>query len=232
MKTETINIQEKYEDQLNDLWSQTINSNNCNNSPYKEIIEIIKRGYAIESKVTKNSILFISMNPSLPKDEKNGGNCEGYVFYDIHNNVHPFWRALNELYGKLDDPKPLLSHHDLLFIRETSQKKVLSLKNEKKLKNFFDCQLQISKEIINDSKPVLIVVLNAGARTLFEELFDKELCAPSYDKDLGAYIYNIGGKKTPVLFSGMLSGQHSLDIGSRESLIWHINYILKKILVQ
>ena len=229
MKPEIIDIQNIYEKTLNDLWEQTMN-NNCNISPYNEI----KRGYAIEREVTTKSILFISMNPSLPKDEKNNGNCKGYGFYkipqsdDINQNTNPFFVAINKFYKELNCPKYPWSHHDFLFIRETDQKSVKSWMKDNNLENFFNAQLKISKEIINKSQPVLIVVLNAEAREQFKKLFEKEKCDTPFNEESGAFMYNIGGKRTPVLFTGMLSGQRALDLGSRQSLKWHINYILNK----
>ena len=120
-----------------------------------------------------------------------------------------------------------MAHHDLLFVRETSQEKVKEL--NKNFKSFFDNQLIISKEIIQASEPKIIVVINAGARKLFEDLFKDSQCSSPFDESLGAYMYDIGNKetKTPVLFSGMLSGRRALDIGSRESLKWHIRHILR-----
>ena len=121
-----------------------------------------------------------------------------------------------------------MAHHDLLFIRETSQETVLNWKKKlDEINNpFFNDQLNLSKTIIEDSKPKLIVVLNAGARALFEQIF-QPLDERLFDDNLGAYLYQIGGKYTPVLFSGMLSGQRAIDLGSRRSLRWHIEYILK-----
>jgi hypothetical protein len=116
-----------------------------------------------------------------------------------------------------------LAHHDLLFIRETTQENVLNWKE--KYASFFNDQLNISKRIIIKSDPKLIVVLNAGARKLFKEMFGNQ----NVDKTLGARIYCLNKRETPVLFSGMLSGGRALDLGSKESLQWHIEYILKQI---
>ena len=216
-----INNETLYKDKLDRLWDSIQNS-------YKEMKE---RGYAIEREVIKESILFISMNPSFSKDAWNNGNSNGSIFYDIPNDpkkeTNPFFVAINAFYGELAVPKPPLAHHDLLFIRETNQKSVLSCRKDSQLNGFYNGQLDISKEIIINSKPVLIVVLNAGARKLFEQLFKDSQCEPPYNEDLGAYIYRIGKNETPVLFSGMLSGQRALDLGSKRSLKWHIECILK-----
>lgn len=195
----------------------------------------IKRGYAIEEDIQDKSLLFISMNPSFSPGAWNNGNDGGNVFYGIPEEDAPqketndFFVAIRKLYREINVPnKPPLAHHDLLFIRETSQKNVQTWRKDKNLTTFFDGQLDISKEIIVDSQPKLIVFLNAGARELFEEKFDERDKKPFSEK-LGAYMYRLNGKETPVLFSGMLSGQRALDKGSRTSLKWHIEHILKNL---
>ena len=202
-----------------------------------ELNEVIGMKYAIEKKIAKESILFISMNPSYQDGAWNNGTDRGIpAIYDIPDkdapkeNTNTFFQAINKFYEDLGDNIPPLAHHDLLFIRETSQKKVLGWKEklEKMNNSFFADQLSISKEIIKETLPKIIIVLNAGARDLFKELFDKD-CNPSFSDKLGAYIYCINDKNIPVLFSGMLSGRHPLDLGSKKSLSWHIKYILNNI---
>lgn len=218
-----IDIQYIYERELVGLWEPQENK-----PPFD-------RGFAIEKSVAKNSLLFLSMNPSFKDGAWNNGTPSGTnVFYDIPSlnasNTNSFFQAINKFYDELgqgSNLKPPFAHHDLLFVRETSQEKVKEL-NEN-FKPFFDNQLKISKEIIKASEPKIIVVINAGARKLFEDLFKGSQCSPPFDESLGAYMYIIGDKKTPVLFSGMLSGQRALDIGSRESLKWHIRHILRSI---
>ena len=207
-----------------------------------ELKSIVERGFAIEDEVAKESLLFISMNPSYSKDGawNNGTGERENAIYKIPKlkdeknpeETNSFFQAINRFYKELNFANniPPLAHHDLLFIRETDQKIVLKWK--KKLEqcspDFFSKQLDLSKTIIEESEPKLIVVLNAGARELFKELFNDD-CNPSFCDKLGANIYTINGNKTPVLFSGMLSGQRALDLGSQESLKWHIKYILKQI---
>lgn len=202
----------------------------------EELQNIVDRGFAIEEEVAKDSLLFISMNPSFTEDSWNNGTEKGInSTYKIPSynapNTNDFFQAINKFYGGLGDNTPPLAHHDLLFIRETAQKVVLKWKDklEKNNHDFFSKQLDLSKKIIEDSMPRLIVVLNAGSRVLFKKLFENEQCNPFFNKDIGAYIYQIGKKNTPVLFSGMLSGQRALDLGSRESLCWHIRFILNNI---
>lgn len=39
-------------------------------------------------------------------------------------------------------------------------------------------------------------------------------------------MYNLGEKRVPVFYSGMLSGAHAVGNGSFDRLIWHIKYLL------
>lgn len=225
----TINCELLFKPKLNYIWAKALP---LSTGP-SLINDIISRGYAIEREVTTDSLLFVSMNPSFKDGAWNNGNRGGSIFYDIplpkapKATTNSFFIAINEFYAQIKCPKkPPLAHHDLLFLRETKQNTVLEMKKDPILKDFFEGQLDISKEIIEKSTPALIVVLNAGARELFKELFGNG----KFDTKLGAYIYCINGKETPVLFSGMLSGQRALDLGSKESLKWHIEFILKQIL--
>ena len=221
----TINCEQLFKNKLDKLWQNASQSLSVT-SPLKELIS---RGYAIEREVEKESLLFIGMNPSFKYGAWNNGNQGGSIFYDIPSlsekiNTNNFFIAINEFYKNIKCPnKPKLAHHDLLFVRETKQKSVLDIQNTNNA--FFKNQLEISKSIIEAAAPVLIVVLNAGARELFKEIF----VDGSFDDKLGAFIYRIKDKDTPVLFSGMLSGQHALDLGTKQSLKWHVEFILKQI---
>ena len=193
---------------------------------------IISKGYAIESEVEMHSILFVGMNPSFSANKWNNGNNQDSVIYDIpkiseNKDTNTYFKTILSFYDSIKCPKPSLAHHDLLFVRETSQKAVLEMMRVSKLNCFFNEQLNISKTIIEQASPEIIVVLNAGARDLFKQLFGEP---KSFSEKLGAQIYCINDKETPVLFSGMLSGQRALDSGSKESLKWHIEYILRRIM--
>jgi len=208
-----LNIEEEYKDMLDRLWESAKDG---------KLKEVVKRNYAIEKEIPQNALLFVSMNPSCNKGDERGGG-----FVDVNKAQHPFFTAIRDFYKSIIvKRKPLMAHYDLLFIRETNQKTVLSWEKDEDNKDFFEKQESISKEIIKKAEPKIIVVLNAGARELFKKLFGDN--APFCDS-LGTYMYklNENDKGTPVLFSGMLSGRRSLDNGSKESLKWHIEHILK-----
>ena len=219
----------KYKTELDALWQDALKALPAN-SPLRDIIS---RGYAIEREVVRGSLLFIGMNPSFKEGAWNNGDSTQSVFYNSSascnankEETNPFFTAINKFYDDIKcTNKPPFAHHDLLFIRETSQKSVFEWRKDSKLNSFFDRQLEISKQIIKSSNPAMIVVLNAGASVLFRKMFEEE-GKEGYDQNKGAYIYIIGNR-IPVLFSGMLSGQRALDLGSKESLKWHIEFILK-----
>ena len=88
-------------------------------------------------------------------------------------------------------------------------------------RDFFEQQLIISKEIIEMTKPKVIIVNNSLARDYFqfETLFDKLIGTPRI-------INNQVLEGTPVFFTSMLTGQRALDLGSYERLKWHIKQVL------
>ena len=121
-----------------------------------DLQEVVKRGFAIEKEVVKNSLLFLSMNPSFSDNSWNNGTEEGenayYNIPDLKNKISPketnsFFQAINRFYKNLNiNPQNPLAHHDLLFIRETNQKRVLDWKAQLDKKNtFFSKQLNLTQ---------------------------------------------------------------------------------------
>ena len=117
------------------------------------------------------------------------------------------------------------SHLDLLYIRQTDQKKVKALFNDDISKEFLEKQLVISKKIIENSKPKVIVVSNAYARELFR--YNCNFDTP-FDESIGTHriINNKLLEGTPVFYTSMLTGQRALDNGSYKRLVWHLNQVI------
>lgn len=185
--------------------------------------EILKRGFAIEQNIETDTILFLGMNPSYIPGTKEGFYEEyGHWYFNRIKDV------TNEVNMRMKTSFPF-AHHDIFFVRGTSQEKVMDLKIE--MMDFFKTQMEISKEVIKASHPKLIVVVNAGA----SEIFKNEMCEwrpgspEQWNDELGVDFVSLDGCRMPVLFTGMLSGQRALDEGSYYSLIWHICHILKAI---
>lgn len=212
-----MNVEAIYKERLEALWDDCLY-----NLPEGFEKELANRGYAVERELPHEDVLFIGMNPSydadIDKPEK--------LFYNVADAGNDFFKAIVTFSSNtLEYNNP--SHHDLLFIRHTKQKDIEAFMKKGLLKEFLEKQLDISVEIIRELSPKLIVVLNAGACKLFSSRFER-VSDRDIEKYLGAYPFIIN-EKTPVLFSSMLSGQRALDIGSRDSLSWHIKYILKNL---
>jgi len=215
---------EYFDNQIQEIW---------NDKKFKGI-DIIKRGYAIQEKNIRNSLLFVSLNPSFDekkdKPEKNiyyplyqeGKNYEYFIkFQEISKGVSLDW-----------------SHTDLLFVRETNQKiiKTIICDDKNNGAEFIYKQLLISKQIIEKCEPKIIVVNNTLARRLLgkEKTKNQNIWMDfgfEFDDEIGTYriIKNDKLKHTPVFFTSMLTGQRALDLGSYERLIWHILFVLKKL---
>jgi len=124
-------------------------------------------------------------------------------------------------------------HIDLFVVREKNQKIFseklgVSLNDKDVNSEFGQKQIEIAFDIMKEIKPVAIVVVNALACKIirnypkFPHISNKEFEKHGYHH----VIYN--NTKTPIFFSGMLSGQRALDNGSKERLKWHIKMALKQ----
>ncbi len=122
-----------------------------------------------------------------------------------------------------------LCHHDLFSVRETTQNKIIGLRSDPAFKGFFNDQLSLTLQIIKEAEPEIIVAINAGVRDIIcsEKLFG----SMNWDELLGADILTdlCPGKRIPILFSSMISGQRALDRGSYNSLLWHIRHLRRNI---
>jgi len=121
-----------------------------------------------------------------------------------------------------------------LFLRETSQKKIESIYDQKNGPEFIYDQLLVSKEIIELSKPKIIIVNNSLSRKYlgFEKTNNINVWIGFdfiFDEKIGTYkvINNEKLENTPIFFTSMLTGQRALDKGSYERLLWHIKFVLK-----
>jgi hypothetical protein len=103
--------------------------------------------------------------------------------------------------------------------------------NAENNREFFKKQLAISKDIIEEAIPRIVVVNNTFARDLMlgtrgeEKLFEFE-----FSDVLGTHkiVNNKALGEIPVFFTSMLTGQRALDNGSFERLGWHIKFVRDK----
>jgi hypothetical protein len=91
------------------------------------------------------------------------------------------------------------------------------------LKPFGQKQLEISLRMIEEAKPICIVVANALASDIY--LKNRN---PRFMPSRGCYEADIDGRSVPLFFSSMLTGQRALDRHSRKRLVWHVGRELDK----
>lgn len=202
-----MNIKETYGSRIEKLW------NECHKVE-PEYMEIIKRGIAIPSEICSGGLLFIGVNPSYDKKLN-----DGYYRPDPKG----FFKKQFEIGESLGLNWPEWSHLDLMYIRETKQKVIEKAKNDSFFLEFLQKQYAISKEIIHDAHPKLIVVCNAFAKTWIE---GDENVKTEWSEEFGTHIIKSTPLEgTPIIFTGMLTGQRALDSGSYEMLKWHIKNV-------
>ena len=221
----TFSIKEKFGKSIQQIWD---------NDDYNSI-EIKKWGYASQDEIERNSLMFIGINPSNPNSDE---------WSDFYNNIQERTEETHRYFNKFIEISKkaglLWSHIDLLFVRWTNQKEVEQLISNEKGVRFLWEQLLISKKIIEEARPKIIVVNNSFARTLLGfDKYEKKGKLENvwlgfefeFDENLG--IHKITNNEilnaTPVFFTSMLTGQRALDKGSFERLKWHINYVKNKL---
>jgi len=122
-------------------------------------------------------------------------------------------------------------HHDLFFVRETDQKKVLSLRA--KYDDFYKKQLDYSKDIIEKAAPKIIIVINAGAGNLIREELGTDffgfIPVTSWNEECGVDIVKIGEREVPIIFTGMLSSTGRINKGTETTLFWNIRHIARQL---
>ena len=119
----------------------------------------------------------------------------------------------------IGEKKPVSwSHLDLLAIRHTKAKDILPYFDTP----FIQGQIQIFRRILTEIHPQFIIVTNTKVRDWF---WNSSSFSIEERQGKGAHAIFYDSWSCPIFFTGMLSGQRALDIGSRERLVWHIkNY--------
>ncbi|WP_040282764.1 hypothetical protein [Psychroserpens damuponensis] len=223
-----INIELLVKDKINTLWREFGNEEYCRFSP-NSIAEIPNDG-----------LIFIGINPSMTDKvkerliEKNDINCE---FHKLTYNVERDYRYFKKFFDVAEKTGLNWGHMDLLYNRETNQKKVAGLLKTERGRDFIYKQCMISKnvldQIIDKKKPRIFVVNNTLARELLGEYHSEKPTEKSnhwigydfvWNEDYGTYVY----KNNAFFFTSMLTGQRALDNGSYQRLIWHINLVKEK----
>jgi len=159
-------------------------------------------------------------------------------FYKLNANGVDNHKYFTKFVDIAEKTKMKWSHFDLLYMRETDQKKISSLLKTERGRHFIYQQLMVSKQIVNkimvQENSVVFVVNNTLARDLLGK--DKPNSAAEHwmnynfvwREDFGTYFCN----GHPFFFTSMLTGQSALDKGSYERLIWHIKFVKEKLSIQ
>ena len=179
---------------------------------------LAKTGFFLFENFEENAMLFIGINPSNVKNiHEYSINKENGVYWgkeEFKMEYSRFYKPFNKLALGMK-----WSHLDLFFSLETNSKVLKEMKG----KRFLEEQYKISTEIIKAIEPKIIVVGNAYASDIIKENFN---C--NFNDELGTYKIK-EFNNIPIFFSGMFSGQHPLDKGSMERLIWHIGFVKEKL---
>ena len=228
---------EEYKQMYREVWrkySGTSVNEPTPNHPEKPILE---RGFMFQFDGAKDiDVLFLGMNPSYD------GEMYDEVYTSEQAKDHAYYKALYKV------EKDLLlepyhrsitwGHVDLFAFRETDQKHINMLEKSDEGKHFLYDQLMISKKLIKHINPKVVICSNAGARKFLGH--DRQ---HHNGKEVGIWMdyhfefdHKVGTKKfvngeldAYIFFTSMLSGAGTLDNGSRERLIWHLNRVLEEL---
>lgn len=116
-------------------------------------------------------------------------------------------------------------HIDLFLYKETAQNSFMARITDKgKLNEFALDQITLFEEVLAKIEPRCVVVTNAFGSDLLRKHIKNDL---AWDEERGFHWFTKSGKKIPMFFSSMLSGQRALDRWSYERLVWHIGQAVK-----
>jgi hypothetical protein len=186
--------------------------------------------YAFNSKIVKNGLLFIGINPSNSKEDDttvfDSKSIETYSL-DQGRDIHKYFKKFVDISEHCKIP---WTHIDLLFYKETNQKNGENLVGKTNGAAYIWEQLQLSHKLIQAAQPRCIIANNSFARTLmgFDKVEKNGVVENEWlgydfvwDDNIGTYRFN----GVPVFFSSMLTGSRALDRGSYARLKWHINKV-------
>lgn len=191
-----------------------------------------QHGYAMPEEIKEGALLFIGLNPSFTKKAKSGSHL-----YDLKQEDEGYFAKFGDIAKACGDTE--WSHLDLLPIRHTNQGDVtrdIVFKHWELVLKYLN---DVSNVLLEAAKPKAVVVVNATARLLLgkdqnehaEKEQDKKIWMGlkfDFNESNGAcYVSDSAKLKgVPFFFSGMLSGQRALDLGSYERLKWHVAKVL------
>ena len=189
-----------------------------------------ERGFDFISNNQQGTLLFVGINPSYKDNAPKNDSCESPNCRK--KDKHPYFEAIERVSMNCGF-KGVYTALDILAVRTPYLSDIKdAIKKHPGFKDFCVEQFKIFKDMLRQAKPCAIVVCNAYAREwMSNKDFNKEAFEFSeFDDAIGTWrIKNDTDlEKVPVFFSGMFSGKHILDNGSRERLEWQIRRAKEK----
>jgi hypothetical protein len=222
----SITVRPAYNAVINTLWENA--RKEAAASPALQTL--LERGAYIQEEIPRGGLLCIGIGASWDEHKQDTCVRDGIIQYEQLEGLekYPYYAAVRKL---ARENGLSFAHIDLTLFRETSQAALKNLLEA--FPGIFRAHYTLAFELIQKARPRVIVVNNAfvsrfiqnDAKGFFPSGFDTE-----FDEAIGTYRIQQPRtlKDTPIFFSGMLSGPHALDKGSKQRLSWHIGYVLTK----
>ncbi|MCC5918838.1 MAG: hypothetical protein JJU02_16075 [Cryomorphaceae bacterium] len=187
------------------------------------------RGYAMVESIPDDCILFVGLNPSYPD-----GSKEGSHFYSLNQDHGGYFAKFKDI-AKTCGEDTKWGHFDLLAVRETKQEQIGKLE-QSNLDFIWDQLDKVARPVLASIKPKAVVVVNTMARKYLgkDKVQSQNIWLGfnfEFNESNGAYYIKDAPKNldnVPFFFSGMLTGQRALDLGSLERLKWHVGKVLNE----
>ena len=205
--------------------------------------EIADRGY-VYSETENKKVLFVGINPSFLENDKENKDYS-YNANSAVNDYAKHYKPFADL-AKDADCENDWTYIDLLYLRETDQKKIDSLLKEPDGINFIIGQLNITFQLIEHLNPQIIVVCNSVAQKFmganktpngdsfeniwlgyefdFDEKFGVDVITRLNIESIKKGVKHTKLMGVPVLFTSTLTYKNSSD---KKRISWQIRNILK-----
>lgn len=167
---------------------------------YTEKEEILAPLYQME--LLKNEVTFLSINPSLPPNGRISAT-KGYYPHPPYpiidykkdkKEIYPFFRKFYEIAEALNQPWTML---DLLYERESTQAELEIKYNSKTInendKTFLINQIKLTFEILENIKPKVVVISNAGTDKLIHFNLKDLKIIQELPCEENSFIYRLNG---------------------------------------
>lgn len=232
-KFDKIDVEKNYHSRIQDLWSKV---EGTGSAALKSIVK--DRALFAQDFLYKGAIAFLGIGASWGSGKQDTVNLVDKVHYETERGRKKFeyYKPMEKMAKDTgfigENDEGCFSNIDLTMLRETSQTAILPF--YKADLPFMREQFLIALDMLQDAKPRVIVASNALVRKIIKQ--EKELktfqteMVTDFNSDIGTEMIRKPEalEGIPIFFSSMLSGPGVLDNGSKDRLVWHINFVLKK----